>query len=518
MILHSKNKLPNIFLKPKLREITCINTRTKKAINMEEIMGEILVVPFFGQGHVFPLTELCKKLSSFRFKTTLIISSDISSSVSSTLLLHPLVSVAAVDAPLPPPPKPGKFDPQPLMLHCKQLRQGMESILRSCRSVKNKFAISVVCAIVDAMMLSHIEDIFTTFQVPIVGFFPCGAACLAMDYAAWKTDVEYINPGETRFLPELPNEMAMDYVDIVRRYSSLEEAFGSEISRTKTKSFPTQPGDEPPWVEEVKVTVAILVNTFVELEQTFLEYLVKQTGLPIWGVGPMLPEKFWTLTASKSLLRDRDIRTNFSHKTNYSEDEVLNWLDSKSPSSIIYIAFGSDVVPTLEEHEEIAKALEESSRQNFIWVISKNQDYYPNGLETQVGKRGLIINGWAPQLLILSHSSTGGFLTHCGWNSTMEAIGQGVPLLAWPIRGDQFYNAKLIVCYLKIGHMVSSIGENIGLKRVKKEEIIQGVQRLMEDKQVHNRVKDLSHKYRHGFPISSAATLHDFKDFIMQAK
>ncbi|OIT20852.1 PREDICTED: scopoletin glucosyltransferase-like [Nicotiana attenuata] len=473
---------------------------------MEEIMGEILVVPFFGQGHVFPLTEFCKKLSSFRFKTTLIISSDISSS----LLRHPFVNVAAVDAPLPPPPKPGKFDPQPLMLHFNQMRQGMETMLTT--RVKNKFATSVVCAIVDTMMLSHIEDIFTRFQVPIVGFFTCGAACLAMDYAAWKADVECIKPGETRFLPELPNEMAMDYVDIVRR------SFGSEISRTKKKSFPTQPGDEPPWVEEVKVTVAILVNTFVELEQPFLEYLAKQTGLPIWGVGPMLPEKFWTLTASRSLLRDRDIKTNSSEKTNYSEDEVLNWLDSKSPSSIIYISFGTDVVPTLEEHEEIAKALEESSRQNFIWVISKNQDYYPNGLETQVGKRGLIINGWAPQLLILSHSSTGGFLTHCGWSSTMEAIGQGVPLLAWPIRGDQFYNAKLIVCYLKTGHMVSSIRENIGLKRVKKEEIIQGVQRLMEDKQVHNRVKDLSDKFRNGFPISSAASLHDFKDFIMQAK
>nr|UHH90563.1 UDP-glycosyltransferase [Nicotiana benthamiana] len=478
---------------------------------MEEIMGDILVVPFFGQGHVFPLTELCKKLSSLSFKTTLIISSDISSS----LLHHPFVNVAAVDAPLPPPPKPGNFDPQPLMLHFKQMRQGMENILTT--RVQNNCATSVVCAIVDAMMLSHIEDIFTTFQIPVVAFFTCGAACLAMDYAAWKGDVEYMKPGETRFLPGLPTEMAMDYVDIVRRFSS-EEAFGAEISRTKKKSFPTQPGDEPPWVEEVKVTVAILVNTFVEVEQPFLEYLAKQTGLPIWGVGPLLPEKFWTLTASKSLLRDRDIRTNSSHKTNYSEDEVLNWLDSKSPSSIIYIAFGSDVVPTLEEHEEIAKALEESSRQNFIWVISKNQDYYPNTLETQVGKRGLIINGWAPQLLILSHPSTGGFLTHCGWSSIMEAIGQGVPLLAWPIRGDQFYNAKLIVCYLKIGHMVSSIGENIGLKRVKKEEIIQGVQRLMEDKQVHNRVKDLSDKFRHGFPISSAASLNDFKDFIMQAK
>ncbi|XP_059287462.1 scopoletin glucosyltransferase-like [Lycium ferocissimum] len=486
---------------------------------MEEAIGEILVVPFFGQGHVFPLIELCKKLSIFYFKTTLILSSSISSSISSSLLRHPFVHVAAVNAPLPPPPRPEKFDPQPLMLHFKQMRQGMESILKSNIAKNNKCTkFKVVCAIVDSMMLERIGDVFTKFQVPVVAFFTCGAACLAMDYAAWKADVECIKPGETRFLPGLPDEMGMDYDDIVRRHSSEEPSIVAEIPRTKKKSFPTQPGDEPPWIQEVKVTIAILVNTFDELEQKFLDYLAKQTGLPIWGIGPMLPEKFWTLTATNSLLHDREIRTYSSHKTNYSEDEVLNWLNSKSPNSVIYISFGSDVLPTLQEHEEIAKALEESTRQNFIWVISKNQDYYPNGLETKVGKRGLVINGWAPQLLILSHSSTSGFLTHCGWNSTMEAIGQGVPLLAWPIRGDQFYNAKLIVCHLKIGHMVSSIRENIGLKRVKKEEIIQGIKGLMEDKQVHNRVKGLSGKFRHGFPVGSATALHDFKDFIMQAK
>ncbi|KAH0705144.1 hypothetical protein KY290_009839 [Solanum tuberosum] len=313
---------------------------------MENAIGEILVVPFFGQGHVLPLTELCKKLSSLNFKTTFILSSDISSSISSSLVHHPLVNVTDVDAPIPPPPRPEiKFDPQPIMMYYKQMRQ------------------------VDLMILPHFGDVFTKFQVPIVAFSPFSAASLAMDYAAWKADVEFIIPGETRFLPGLPDEMGMDYGDIVRSYYNSSE---EPLIGTKKKSFPTQPGDEPVWVQEVNVTSAILVNTYDVLEHTFLEYLAKQTRLPIYGIG-LLPEKF------------------------------------------------CELLPTLQEHEEISKALVELSSQNFIWV--------------------------------------------------------------------------------------------------KKDEIIQGIKRLMEDKQVHNRVKELSDKFGSAnFPVGSIANLHDFKDFIMQAK
>jgi hypothetical protein len=187
----------------------------------------------------------------------------------------------------------------------------------------------------------------------------------------------------------------------------------------------------------------------------------------------------------------------------------------------------------MEEYPELAGALEQSTRP-FIWVIqrgsgiskppgggggggggqpgSSEEGYFPDGLDSKVGDRGLIIRGWAPQLLILSHASTGGFLSHCGWNSTAEAIGRGVPFLAWPIRGDQHYNATLVVRHLKVGYKVA---EDLS-EMVKKEDIVKGVERLMGDEDVHERAARLRAKFENGFPASSEAALDAFGDFISQ--
>lgn len=139
--------------------------------------------------------------------------------------------------------------------------------------------------------------------------------------------------------------------------------------------------------------------------------------------------------------------------------------------------------------------------------------YYPHGLEEKVGDRGLIIQGWAPQLLILSHPSTEGFLSHCGWNSTVEAIGCGVPFLAWPIRGDQFHNAKLIVSHLKVGCKVSSGGSS---QPAKEEDIADGINTLMSDQDIHKRAAVIRGGFDNGFPASSAYALDAFVDFIKQ--
>ncbi|MED6203317.1 UDP-glycosyltransferase, partial [Stylosanthes scabra] len=100
----------------------------------------------------------------------------------------------------------------------------------------------------------------------------------------------------------------------------------------------------------------------------------------------------------------------------------------------------------------------EATNKPFIWVIrdGKHLQELENwikeeGFEERNKDKGLIIRGWAPQVLILSHPAIGGFVTHCGWNSTLEGITAGVPMITWPLFADQFLNEKLVTHVLKVG-------------------------------------------------------------------
>ncbi|XP_073131890.1 UDP-glycosyltransferase 73B4-like [Henckelia pumila] len=195
-------------------------------------------------------------------------------------------------------------------------------------------------------------------------------------------------------------------------------------------------------------------------------------GLPVLGVGPLLPNQFWA--SSNSMVHDVLIRQP-KHQSNYSEAQILQWLNKNPEKSVLYLSFGSEVSLTIEESMQLTSALQEMPYP-FIWVARKNSNDIDLGnnvvsnairdvkgqirnewdfldeLRVGIWGRGLIISGWAPQLLILSHPSTGGFMSHCGWNSTLEAMARG-----GPIRGDQIYNVKLVVNHLKVGHMVVAL-------------------------------------------------------------
>ncbi|XP_062073382.1 UDP-glycosyltransferase 73C13-like [Humulus lupulus] len=505
---------------------------------------EIWVVPFFGQGHLFPSIELCKQIASRNINTLLVIPSNLSFSVPSSLRQYPLLQIAEIQPTSTPPPQPGP-DPghQPPHGHPDQFEMGLENLLQA--QATNPDSVRPICAILDVMM-DWTAEIFKKFDVPTIGFFTSGACSAAMEHALWKAHPIDLKPGEVRLLPELPEEMAVTYFDTKRRAHEPPgpppPLFGAGyhgpiMGGTHGPSGPPPPphsgragprqrgppkhGGQPPWVEGLEGSIALMINTCDDLERPFIENIAKQMGRPVWGVGPLLPEQYWK--SISSILHDHESRNN--RQSSVSEDEVIQWLDSKPRGSVLYVCFGTEVGPSMEEYSQLAQALE-ATTQPFIWVVQSGagrsgpprppnlgtaqEGYFPHGLASQVGPRGLIINGWAPQLLILSHPSTGGFLTHCGWNSTVEAIGLGVPLLGWPIRGDQHYNVKLAVAYLKVGFMIS---DDL-LEKVKKDEIVKGIEKLMSDYDIKSQAKKLAAKFQNGFPNSSTANLDAFIDII----
>lgn len=415
--------------------------------------------------------------------------------------------------------------------------EGIESFLSTRSDAKPVYAVMDI-------MMSWSREVFAKFNIPAVSFMTSGACSAAMRYASWKAHAEDMKPGEIRDLPGLPQDMALTYADLRgershKRPRDIGRPGGPHESDETGEppngkilgpygQGPPGPGEKPRWLDEVEGTIGLFINTCDDLDHPFINYITNQIGKPVWGVGPLLPKQYWK--SAGSLVHDHKIRSN--RNSNYTEDEVIQWLDTKPSGSVVYISFGSEVGPTMEEYAELASALQDSS-QPFIWVIqpgsgkpgpprslfeaqpgpdgAKEEGYFPHGLDSKVGDRGLIIRGWAPQLLILSHTSTGGFLSHCGWNSVMEAIGRGVPLLAWPIRGDQFYNAKLVVSHLKVGHIVPTFDGPSEM--VKKDDILVGIDRLMADREVHKHAVTLCKKFKSGFPTSSIAALDAFVDF-----
>uniref|UniRef100_A0AAT9PXX3 Glycosyltransferase n=1 Tax=Panax notoginseng TaxID=44586 RepID=A0AAT9PXX3_9APIA len=224
------------------------------------------------------------------------------------------------------------------------------------------------------------------------------------------------------------------------------------IKLTKTKAIGLiNPGDSNPMkefydqiLESEKAAYGIVANTFEELEPEYVKEYKKVKGKKIWCIGPVS-------LCNKDTL-DKVERGN---KASIDERDCLNWLGSQEPSSVVYVCLGSLSRLATSQMIELGLGLEESNRP-FIWCIRYKTEEFEKwvlekGFEERIKGRGLLIRGWAPQVLILSHQAIGGFLTHCGWNSTLEGICAGVQLLTWPLFAEQFMNEELVVQILRIG-------------------------------------------------------------------
>ncbi|KAL2504981.1 UDP-glycosyltransferase 83A1 [Abeliophyllum distichum] len=175
----------------------------------------------------------------------------------------------------------------------------------------------------------------------------------------------------------------------------------------------------------------------------------------------------------------------------------LAWLDQQPPDSVIYVAFGSITVFDHNQFQELALGLELTDRP-FLWVVRQNitedvDNAYPTDFEERVQHRGRMVS-WAPQQKVLSHPSVACFISHCGWNSTIEGISNGIPFLCWPYFTDQIFNKSYICDYLKIGLELNKDDNGI----IRCGEIKNKLERVLGDEGLKERVLDLQAKILSG--------------------
>lgn len=187
--------------------------------------------------------------------------------------------------------------------------------------------------------------------------------------------------------------------------------------------------------QRIKELNGILINVMDAMEGDTLAALnngMVLDGLPpIIPIGPLIPCEF----------------------ENPETKSPITWLDNLAPESVVFASFGSRTAASRDQIREIGKGLL-SSGYRFLWVVKDKvvDKEDKEGLEEVIGKdlmeklneNGMVVKQWVNQEEILGHRAVGGFISHCGWNSVMEAALKGVPVLAWPQMGDQMVNAELV--------------------------------------------------------------------------
>ncbi|CAL9013337.1 unnamed protein product [Prunus brigantina] len=255
-------------------------------------------------------------------------------------------------------------------------------------------------------------------------------------------------------------------------------------------------------------TKGILINTFRELEPHALRSLSDGKFPPMYPVGPLLNLK----SDDGHVGSDQSIQ----------KSDILEWLDDQPPSSVVFLCFGSMGSFDEGQVKEIACALEQSG-QRFLWSLRQPppkgkmampSDYadiklvLPEGFLDRTAGIGKVI-GWAPQVAILAHPAVGGFVSHCGWNSTLESLWCGVPIATWPLYAEQQLNAFGLVKELGLGVEIKIDYKKDSEVVVSAEEIERGIRQVMDkDSDIRARVKEISEKSKKALTEGACALEH----------
>ncbi|CAN1802537.1 UDP-glycosyltransferase 73C25 [Linum perenne] len=402
-----------------------------------------VLFPFMAQGHLIPMVDIAKILAR-RGVTVTIITTPLNAARFEPTLRRAIdglgLRIDLVEIPFPStaeglPEGCENVDMLPSFDYLPYLYKAAAMMEPQVESLFENMSIRPTCIVSDAW-LPYTCNVAKKFDVSRVSFHGTGCFSLLCIHCVklYREEIDRrAGLGDERFVvPGMPGagEIEFTRVQLPLRLRMPGQAnprneFGEEMAKAESEAY------------------GVIVNSFEELEsEYYLEYKKSKQG-KVWCIGPV------SLTSLDEL--DKLQRGNGSISLSHRS---LDWLDIREPESVVYVSLGSICNLSSRQLIELALGLE-ASETPFIWVIRETW-IMDDGFEDRVAARGIVIRGWAPQVSILSHRSVGGFLTHCGWNSSLEGIAAGIPLVTWPLFGDQFSNEKLIVEVAKVGVRVGA--------------------------------------------------------------
>ncbi|KAL5070354.1 hypothetical protein RYX36_021241 [Vicia faba] len=209
-------------------------------------------------------------------------------------------------------------------------------------------------------------------------------------------------------------------------------------------------------MKDMSKVFCVLVDTCEELESDIIDYL-SNIPIPVRSIGPLFRNPI--------IKQVSNVRGDFGKSDD--DSAIIEWLNTKPKGSVVYISFGTVVDHPQEQVNEIAYGLLDA-KVSFLWA--KKNHVFPDGFLEETSGRGRVVK-WSPQEQVLAHPSTACYMTHCGWNSTMEAIALGVPVLAFPSFGDHLTNAKFLVDVFGVGVKMGSNGAGSDSNLVTRDEV-----------------------------------------------
>ncbi|KAF8377965.1 hypothetical protein HHK36_031354 [Tetracentron sinense] len=389
--------------------------------------AHVMVLPFHGQGHINPMLQFSKRLVSKGLKVT------VTTTLSNTKTMQAGAGSISLEPIYDDCSEGGLGGPGGFKGFIERFEaSGSRGLIELIEKLESS-NYPVKCLVYDAN-LPWALDIAKRLGLPGAAFFTQSCAAIA-SYYSMHQEMLGESPREPAFpMPGLP-----------------------PLGLPNLPSLGSASGQCPPIVRyilnqfsNIEKADWVLFNSFDKLEYEVVKWMGKLW--PVKTIGPTVPSVYLDNRV------EGDKGYGFSlYKPD--SDACMKWLNTKETGSVVYVSFGSAASLNAEQMEEMAWALKQNNS-NFLWVVKTSEkNNLPSKFLEEMSDKGLVVT-WCPQLEVLAHHAVGCFITHCGWNSTVEALSFGVPMVGMPQFLDQMTNAHFVekVCGVGVKPRVDEKG------------------------------------------------------------